>query len=85
MTRDSDTFIPLRERVAIGRARQGGSDDLAARQFQSRIPTSAALSIYTLNDGRSDREAAALARRENQSDVIAGVDSRATTIRWRRS
>ena len=32
------------------------------------------LSIYTLNDGRSDREAAALARRENQSDVIAGVD-----------
>ena len=33
-----------------------------------------ALSIYTLNDGRSDREAAALARRENQSDVIAGVD-----------
>jgi N-acetylmuramoyl-L-alanine amidase len=32
------------------------------------------LSIYTLNDGRSDREAQALARRENQSDVIAGVD-----------
>jgi len=31
-------------------------------------------SIYTLNDGRSDREASALARRENQSDVIAGVD-----------
>ena len=26
------------------------------------------------NDGRSDREAAALARRENQSDIIAGVD-----------
>ena len=38
------------------------------------IPTSPGLSIYTLNDGRSDREAAALARRENQSDVIAGVD-----------
>jgi N-acetylmuramoyl-L-alanine amidase len=32
------------------------------------------MSIYTLSDGRSDREAAALAKRENQSDVIAGVD-----------
>ncbi|HWU56791.1 MAG TPA: N-acetylmuramoyl-L-alanine amidase, partial [Rhizomicrobium sp.] len=31
-------------------------------------------SIYTLNDGRSDREAANLASRENQSDIIAGVD-----------
>ncbi len=40
------------------------------------IPTSTTtgLSIYTLSDGRSDREAAALARRENQSDIIAGVD-----------
>ena len=37
-------------------------------------PSVSGLSIYTLNDGRSDREAAALARRENQSDVIAGVD-----------
>jgi N-acetylmuramoyl-L-alanine amidase len=37
-------------------------------------PDVSGLSIYTLNDGRSDREAAALARRENQSDVIAGVD-----------
>ena len=27
-----------------------------------------------MNDGRSDREASALARRENQSDIIAGVD-----------
>ena len=32
------------------------------------------LSIYTLSESGSDREAAALARKENQSDVIAGVD-----------
>jgi len=32
------------------------------------------LSVYTLSESGSDREAAALARKENQSDVIAGVD-----------
>ncbi|HKY18032.1 MAG TPA: N-acetylmuramoyl-L-alanine amidase, partial [Rhizomicrobium sp.] len=37
-------------------------------------PETTGTSIYTLNDGRSDREASALARRENQSDIIAGVD-----------
>ncbi len=32
------------------------------------------LSVYTLSESGSDKEAAALARKENQSDVIAGVD-----------
>jgi N-acetylmuramoyl-L-alanine amidase len=31
-------------------------------------------SVYTLSASGSDKEAAALARKENQSDVIAGVD-----------
>jgi N-acetylmuramoyl-L-alanine amidase len=73
MTRDSDVFIPLRERVAIGRRYR--ADLLISLHADSNPdPGVNGLSIYTLNDGRSDREAAALARRENQSDVIAGVD-----------
>jgi N-acetylmuramoyl-L-alanine amidase len=73
MTRDSDTFIPLRQRVAIGRADKA---DLFIALHADSNPDSdtTGTSIYTLNDGRSDREASALARRENQSDVIAGVD-----------
>jgi N-acetylmuramoyl-L-alanine amidase len=73
MTRDSDTFIPLRQRVAIARADRA---DLFIALHADSNPESGTTgtSIYTLNDGRSDREAAALARRENQSDVIAGVD-----------
>ncbi len=31
-------------------------------------------SVYTLSEDGSDKEAAALAKKENQSDVIAGVD-----------
>jgi N-acetylmuramoyl-L-alanine amidase len=73
MTRDNDTFIPLRQRVAIARADKA---DLFIALHADSNPDAAVTgsSIYTLNDGRSDREAAAMARRENQSDVIAGVD-----------
>ena len=39
-----------------------------------RDPSVDGLSIYTLSDKGSDKEAAALAAKENQSDVIAGVD-----------
>lgn len=73
LTRDNDSFIPLRQRVAIARAKKA---DLFIALHADSHPDSetTGTSIYTLNDGRSDREAAALARRENQSDVIAGVD-----------
>jgi N-acetylmuramoyl-L-alanine amidase len=73
MTRDDDTFIPLRQRVATARADK--ADLLISLHADSNPdPAVTGLSIYTLSDGRSDREAAALARRENQSDIIAGVD-----------
>jgi len=73
MTRDNDTFIPLRQRVAIARADKA---DLFIALHADSNPDAdtTGTSIYTLNDGRSDREASALAKRENQSDVIAGVD-----------
>ena len=73
MTRDKDNFVPLRDRVSFGRAHRA---DLFVSLHADSNPdnTVSGLSIYTLNDGRSDREAAALAKRENQSDVIAGVD-----------
>jgi N-acetylmuramoyl-L-alanine amidase len=73
MTRDNDTFIPLRQRVATARADHA---DLFIALHADSNPDSGTTgtSVYTLNDGRSDREATALARRENQSDVIAGVD-----------
>ncbi|MCP5412564.1 MAG: N-acetylmuramoyl-L-alanine amidase [Alphaproteobacteria bacterium] len=73
MTRSDDTFIPLRQRVAIARADKA---DLMISLHADSNPDSnvTGLSIYTLSDGRSDREASALAKRENQSDIIAGVD-----------
>jgi len=73
MTRDTDIYIPLRERVNISR---GYDADLfiSLHADSNPDPGVSGASIYTLSEHGSDSEAAALAKRENQSDIIAGVD-----------
>jgi len=73
LTRGSDVYIPLRERVSLARAQDA---DLFISLHADSNPdaATAGASVYTLSERGSDREAAALARKENQSDVVAGVD-----------
>ena len=75
LTRDRDFFIPLRERVAIARKYKA---DLFISIHADSIPspTIRGMSIYTLSETASDKEAEALARKENLSDAIAGIDFR---------
>ena len=73
LTRDTDIYIPLRERVSI--ARGYGADLFISLHADSNPnPDVTGASVYTLSEKGSDKEAAALARKENQSDIIAGVD-----------
>jgi N-acetylmuramoyl-L-alanine amidase len=73
LTRDSDIYVPLSERVGI--ARSWHADLFISLHADSNPDSSVSgLSVYTLSSSASDRQAAALARKENQSDVIAGVD-----------
>src|SRR3569833_1904454 len=73
LTRDTDIFIPLTERTRI--ARSWRADLIISLHADSNPnPDLSGLSIYTLSERGSDRVADALARKENQSDVIAGVD-----------
>ena len=73
LTRSSDIYIPLRQRVQIARNRNADlfisihADAIKKKNIRG-------LSVYTLSEKASDREAAALAKKENQSDIIAGVD-----------
>lgn len=75
MTRSTDTFIPLGERVRIARANRAAlfvsihADALARNDGQAR-----GASVYTLSETASDAEAAQVAEKENKADLIAGVD-----------
>lgn len=73
MTRSTDVFIPLGERVKFARRKSG---DLFISLHADSISRSNVMgaSVYTLSDKASDKETAKLAERENKSDLIAGID-----------
>ncbi|MFP6746173.1 MAG: N-acetylmuramoyl-L-alanine amidase [Alphaproteobacteria bacterium] len=73
LTRAGDSFIPLRRRVAMARA--AGADlflSIHADSVDNRKIRGG--SIYTLSKKASDKEAAALAAKENRADLIAGLN-----------
>ncbi|WP_221792123.1 N-acetylmuramoyl-L-alanine amidase [Aquisediminimonas sediminicola] len=73
LTRDSDTFLPLPERVDIAR-RMKANLFISIHADSAASPQARGASIYTLSDVASDKEAARLAAAENKADVISGVD-----------
>lgn len=73
LTRDEDVFLPLQERVKIGR--DAGADLFVSIHADSAPrPGARGLSCYTLSEKASDALAGALAEKENRADVIGGVD-----------
>ncbi|MCF6198278.1 MAG: N-acetylmuramoyl-L-alanine amidase [Hyphomicrobiaceae bacterium] len=78
MTRDTDIYIPLHGRVNYGRNKGGSlfisihADSISRRRRRRHRVRGA--SVYILSESSSDEEAQALARLENRSDIIAGVE-----------
>lgn len=69
LTRGGDTYVALRERVA--RASAARADLFLSLHADScDNPDVRGASVYTLSEDASDREAAALAARENRADSI---------------
>lgn len=72
LTRDSDRFLALSERVAIARRNHANlllslhADTLKQKDIRGAT-------VYTISDKASDRMAEDLATRENLSDQVAGV------------
>ena len=73
MTRNEDTFLSLRDRVRIARKHQADLF-IAVHADSVRGRRARGATIYTVSEKASDREAEELARKENRSDIIAGVD-----------
>jgi N-acetylmuramoyl-L-alanine amidase len=71
LTRDTDVFIPFRERTDL--ARKSNADLFISIHGDSIADGSVRGStIYTLSDGRADKEAERLAAAENKADYIGG-------------
>ena len=73
LTRTSDVFIKLQDRVAIGR-KKGADLFISLHADSIDKPGVRGASIYTLSNKASDAQTAKLAARENRADLIAGVD-----------
>lgn len=73
LTRNKDVFIPLRGRVAIARRKKADMFISLHANATSKKSING-FSIYTLSEKSSDKLAEKLARKENRSGIIQGVN-----------
>lgn len=73
LTRDDDRYLVLRERSAIASS-LGADLFISIHADAAGAGEATGATIYTLSEVASDREAAALAQRENKADIINGVN-----------
>lgn len=73
LSRTTDSFVPLRQRVA--RAQAANADLFLSLHADAHSDSDVrGASVYTLSEEATDREAAALAARENRADaVVSGM------------
>ncbi len=73
LTRESDVFTSLNQRVKIGRL-QKSDLFISLHADSSPLQKTRGLSIYTLSKIASDKEAERLAAKENKADFFSGMD-----------
>jgi N-acetylmuramoyl-L-alanine amidase len=73
LARNDDRYLRLRQRINL--ARQNQADLFISLHADSARSSSAhGISVFTLSEKASDKEAAILARKENDADLIGGPD-----------
>ncbi len=73
LTRDSDVYLKLHERVARARAAHGNLFISLHADSAVADKSTRGASIYTLSETASDAESERYAQRENRADAIGGV------------
>ena len=73
LSRSDDRYLKLRQRINLARRQQA---DIFISLHADAAPSSKArgISVFTLSDTASDKEAELLARNENRADLIGGPD-----------
>ena len=73
LSRTDDRYLKLRQRIQLARDQ---SADIFISLHADAAPSAKArgISVFTLSDTASDKEAALLAKTENQADLIGGPD-----------
>ncbi len=77
MTRSSDVFVSLEQRVAASRASRANlfisihADSIGSKEFAQAVRGA---TVYTLSEQASSHEAEQLADKENAADRLAGID-----------
>lgn len=73
LTRSSDVFVPLSQRMTIARA--AGADVLISLHADALEDDAArGASVYTLTEEAADQASARMAERHDRGDLLAGVD-----------
>ena len=73
LSRTDDRYLKLRQRIKLARAQN--ADLFVSLHADSAASKSArGMSVFTLSETASDKEAAALAQNENKADLIGGPD-----------
>ena len=74
LTRTSDIFVPLAERVKIARAAGAALFVSIHADTLSDEPGVSGATVYTVSEKASDRQAARVAEQENDADSVAGSE-----------
>ncbi len=74
LTRDTDVFVALGERVRRARAVGAALFISVHADTLSNDGSVSGATVYTVSDRASDAEAARVAEKENQSDILGGLD-----------
>lgn len=74
MTRTDDSFVALSDRVKMARSAKAALFVSIHADTLSDAAHVAGATVYTVSDRASDKEAARVAEKENQSDAAAGLD-----------
>ncbi len=73
LARRDDRYLRLRERINLARRKQADVF-ISLHADSAQSGKARGISVFTLSDTASDKEAAALARKENKADLIGGPD-----------